>query len=194
MAAPAPPAHRGAMRDDLFTHIHRALRKGLFDVTVAAGATDWTDPADRTRLAERWRPLAALLRSHTRHEDDHILRLLDAHDARPAAVAAEQHHDLDDLLDELDATVEAAVASGTAAAGLTASRDLARFVAAYLPHLHQEETQVMPAIWAACTDDEIAAARMAFMAEIAPEEMAYTIDLMLPALDPLTRSELLARA
>ena len=29
-------------RDDLFTTIHKALRKGLFDVTVRAGATDWT--------------------------------------------------------------------------------------------------------------------------------------------------------
>ena len=28
-------------RDDLFTHIHKALRLALFDVTARAGRTDW---------------------------------------------------------------------------------------------------------------------------------------------------------
>ena len=180
------------IRDDLFTHIHKGLRKALFDVTVAAGATDWTDPADAAAFADRWRPVLAILRSHTRHEDDHILRLLDRYDTRPIDVAAEQHGDLEDLLDETAATVERALATRTEAAGLDAHRDLARFVAAYLPHLHHEETVVMPAIWAACTDDEIAATRAAFMADMPPDEMAFAMALMLPALDPATRAHLLA--
>ena len=28
-------------RVDLFTDIHKALRKGLFDLSAQAGATDW---------------------------------------------------------------------------------------------------------------------------------------------------------
>jgi hypothetical protein len=66
-------------------------------------------------------------------------------------------------------------------------------VAAYLPHLHDEETTVMNRIWATCTDDELAATRAAFMAEITPEERALSMELMLPALDPVTRDELVKR-
>ena len=64
------------MRDDLFTHIHKGLRLGLFELTISAGATDWTDPSEVAALEAQWRPLLNFLHSHTRHEDDHILRVL----------------------------------------------------------------------------------------------------------------------
>lgn len=185
---------RDMPRDDLFTHIHKALRLGLFDITKMAGATDWTDTDDVRRLAQRWRPLLDLLRSHARHEDDHIFRLLDGRDQGLLDVVGEQHDDLDDLLEHVAATFDAAVAAPDPVAGLDLYRDLARYVAAYLPHLHEEETVVMPRIWQVCTDDEIAATRAAFMAEITPDEQATTMDLMLPALDPVTREALTAAA
>ena len=180
-------------RDDLFTHIHKALRKGLFDLTVLAGSTDWTDPAEVSALEDRWRPFVAFLRSHSRHEDDHILRILDRDEPSATAVAAEQHEDLDALLDDLDGRFEAGVSAPDPAMGLALYRDLARFVAAYLPHLHEEETTIMERIWARCSDEEIAATRAAFMAELTADEMAMSMELMLPALDRTTREMLLAR-
>ena len=179
-------------RDDLFTSIHKALRKGLFDVTVLAGATDWTDPDDVSLLEARWRPLLALLESHTRHEDDHIFRILDGRSPTETVVTEEQHRDLDDLLAHVAERFDAALARPDAAAGLALYRDLARFVAAYLPHLHHEETEVMAAIWARCSDAEIAATRAAFMADITPEESALSLELMLPALDRTSRAGLLS--
>ena len=178
-------------RDDLFTNIHKALRKGLFDLTVVTGATDWDVPAEVAALGERWRRLHALLESHTRHEDDHILRILDGTDRPPATVVTEeQHRDLDDLLTRVATQFDAVLARPDAAAGLALYRDLARFVAAYLPHLHLEETEVMPAIWSRCSDAEIAATRAAFMAAITPEDSALSMELMLPALDRTTRAAL----
>ena len=179
------------IRDDLFTHIHKALRKGLFDLTVLAGATDWDDPDEVALLGTRWRELHALLEGHTRHEDDHILRLLDGReDERSTASTEEQHRDLDDLLGHVAQQFDAVLAEPDPAAGLALYRDLARFVAAYLPHLHQEETEVMPAIWQRCSDAEIASTRAAFMAELTPQETALSMELMLPALDRRTRAEL----
>jgi hypothetical protein len=180
-------------RDDLFTHIHKGLRKGLFDVTVAAGATNWTDRDDIARFMTQWTAMVDLLRSHARHEDEHILRILDSHDPAATERAAEEHRDLEDLLDDLAARVEVAASGADAEHGLAVYRDLARFVAAYLPHLHDEETTVMNRIWATCTDEELAATRAAFMAEIGPEERAFSMELMLPALDTPTREALLQR-
>ncbi|MQY07451.1 hemerythrin domain-containing protein [Actinomadura macrotermitis] len=175
-------------RDDLFTLIHKALRRGLFLVTMRAGATDWTDPEQVAGLQAEWRPLLALLRVHTEHEDEHILRVLDPYEHAATDVIADQHRDLDDLLEHLAESFDKA--PGDPAAGLDLYRDLARFVAAYLPHLHEEETGVMPRIWAHCTDAEIAAARAAFMAATPPGVQATTLELVLPAVDPATRAAL----
>jgi Hemerythrin HHE cation binding domain len=177
-------------RDDLFTSIHKALRLGIFTLTAQAGNTDWGSPAEVAELYGKWLPLLDLLRAHTAHEDGHILRLLDQVDPRAAEPAAEQHGDLEDLLEEIDQQFEALVKHPEPAAGLRLYRDLARFVAGYLPHLHDEETRIMSRIWDCCTDEEIAAAREGFMAETTPEQLATTLEYMLPALDRVTRRQL----
>jgi hypothetical protein len=179
-------------RDDLFTHIHKALRLGLFEVTMRAGATDWTDVGDVARLERRWRPLQGLLESHTRHEDRHILRVLDRHDRSVTAPIDEEHRTLDATLAGIALAFDRAVREHEANAGLDFYRALACFVGAYLPHLHEEETVVMPRIWELCTDEEIAATRAAFMAELTPDETALSMELMLPAVDPRSRAELVA--
>lgn len=182
-----------AERDDLFTYIHKGLRLALFDLTVQAGRTDWADPAQVTGLGERWHGLLKLLREHGSHEDQHILRLLDPHDPVATEPTADQHRDLDDLLDDLAERFEKALAAPDAAAGLGLYRDLARFVAAYLTHMHDEETRVMARIWQCCTEEEIAGARQRFMADTSPQAQALSIEYMLPALDRPTRQMLVAR-
>ena len=180
-----------ADRDDLFTHIHKGLRLGLFDITVQAGRTDWADPAQVSELGERWRGLLTLLRAHGDHEDRHILRLLDSHDPAAAEPPADQHRDLNDLLDDLAERFEV-LAARDGASGLGLYRDLARFAAAYLTHMHDEETRVMGRIWECCTDEEIAGTRQQFMAGMSPQVQALSIEYMLPALDGPTRNALAA--
>ncbi|HET9078896.1 MAG TPA: hemerythrin domain-containing protein [Trebonia sp.] len=180
-------------RDDLFTIIHKGLRLGLFDVTVQAGRTDWADPAQVTELGERWDGLLTLLRAHGDHEDQHILRLLDPYDPLATESTAEQHRDLDDLLDDLAERFGTVLAAPGMASGLELYRDLARFVAAYLTHMHDEETRVMGRIWACCTDEEIAGARQRFMAGMSPRVQALSLEYTLPALDGPTRTALEAR-
>ena len=146
-----------------------------------------------TELGERWDGLLTLLRAHGDHEDQHILRLLDSYDPFAAEPIAEQHRDLDDLLDDLAERFETVLAAPRIASGLDLYRDLARFVAAYLTHMHDEETRVMGRIWACCTDQEIAGARQRFMAGMSPRVQALSIEYTLPALDEPTRTALEAR-
>ncbi len=155
-----------------------------------AGRTDWADNAEIEALGDQWRPLLALLQAHTGHEENHIFRLLDPYEPATTERTREQHRDLDDLLDHLAQRFEAALADPHPAVGLDLYRDLARFVAAYLPHLHDEETLVMARIWDLCRDDEIAATRAAFMADTTPDVMTTSLRYLLPALDRPTRHAL----
>ena len=180
------------VRDDLFTHIHKALRLALFDMAISIGRTDWGDPQEVVSLESSWRPLLELLRSHTAHEDHYIFRLLDSHDPMAVDPAGDQHRDLDDLLDDVAARFDELVARPDAAGGVALYRDFNRFVAAYLPHLHDEETSVMRRIWECCSDEEIAGARAAFMADTPPEVMATSLRYLLPAIDTPTRLQLAA--
>jgi hypothetical protein len=171
----------------LFTHIHKGLRLGLFELTINVGRTDWTDPAAVVEMGTQWRPLLGLLRAHTEHEEDHIFRLLDAHDPMAVEPANDQHLDLDDLLDCLANQFDVVLAEPDQAAGLCLYRDLTRFVATYLPHLYDEETRVMGRIWECCSDEEIASTRAAFMADMTPAIQRAGLSYMLPAMDQPAR-------
>ena len=170
-------------RVDLFTDIHKALRKGLFDLTVQAGATDWDEPDAVEALAAAWELLVELLRCHTVHENDHIFRLLHG-TANAAAAPEDDHRDLDDLLDDLDERFTALRADASAPAALDWYRDLNRYIAATLEHLHVEETVVLPALWAVRSDEELNDCRAEFLAVTPPSVMETTVQLLRGALPP----------
>ena len=167
-------------RVDLFTHIHKGLRKGLFELGVQAGSCDWTDRDNVDAVAVTWAPLAEFLRCHTTHEDEFIFRLLND----PTLVPHDDHRDLDDLLADLDERLAALQIEAGQDAGLRWYRDLMRYTAATLQHLHVEETVVLPALWHACTDEELAACRAAFLAGTPASVMTTTLRLLQGAVEP----------
>ncbi len=177
-------------RDDFFTLIHKALRRELFAVTVEAAALDWADRASAAAFTARWRALEDLLHQHSDHEDRHFFALAESKAPGATAPLSEQHGALERHLVTVGEELEAAAAGN---GPLTVHRSMAAFVGAYLPHLDVEERQLMPLIWATCTDAELAATRAAFMAEMPPQVAAFSLRLMLPAITPRERVEVLAR-
>jgi hypothetical protein len=171
-------------RDDFFTQIHKGLRKALFDVTVAAGRTDWDDAGAVESLLGTWRPLRALLDAHSEHEDTFFFALAESKLPGSTAARAAEHTALDARLGAVADAIEAAAAARDQALGLHAYRELSGFVGAYLPHLLEEETAVMPLLWAHCTDGELAACRGAFLAAMTPDMMTQSRDVMLAAMSP----------
>jgi hemerythrin-like domain-containing protein len=180
------------IRDDLFTHIHKGLRLALFEISVEAARLDWNERAQVAALGARWHDVLDLLRAHTDHEDHYIFRLLDSYDPAALEAAADQHRDLEDLLEDLADRFEAILANPDRVAGLELYRDLNRFVASYLPHLHDEETRIMGRIWEFRSDEEIADCRSRFMAATPPQVRATSLRYMLPAIDHPTRLALAA--
>lgn len=168
-----------AARDDFFTMIHKALRAGLFAAAQEAGRIDWGDPVQVKAYQHDWDRLVELVRSHAQHEDDHIWPLLES--KRPGAVAelGVAHEAVDADIGLVDAEFKAVLQNPRPAQGLTFYRALNRFIGHAMEHFADEEPAVMEMLWAMCTDEELAACRSAFMAEISPEERAATLELML---------------
>ena len=178
-------------RDHLFTNIHKAIRAGLFDLIVTAGATDWNDQRAVAGFGDTWCRLQALLEAHTHHEDDHILRILDPHDPAATGPATDQHRDLDGWLTDLAAWIDLIVADPDPVEGLALYSALALFCSSCLAHIHDEETTVMARIWELCTDDEIAATCAAFMADMDPTVLDTSLRFTLPTIDPDARTGLI---
>lgn len=179
---------------DLFTHVHKGLRHGLFRAVELLGRTDWSDPTAVGEATASWAELDRQLTAHAEHEDDFIFPMLEAR--RPGATAA-LHGDHGTLVEMQHAVADAvalAAASGGATDGLQAYRLATTFTAAYLPHLLEEEQTVMPALLECCTAEEIEACRRAFLATVPPREAAVTQRWILLSIDHPTRAALLAGA
>jgi len=185
-------------RDDLFTMIHKVLRKGLFDTCMLAGATDYDDPSAVERLRDAWQRCDMMLRGHSDHEHNIIQAPLEA--LSPGATVAfdAEHDQIHRMLDELNtqsaALAEEADAAGRARRGLEFYRAINRLVGAALPHFDAEETQLMPRMWALMSDDEIAVVRGTLMKTLTPAELAYVGDYADGALDSDELEQLRARA
>lgn len=163
-------------------------------MTEQLGATDWHDTSAARRAVDAWDELDVQLRSHGRHEDEHIFALLEA--KRPGATTAldEQHHRLDALQSTTAEAVHHAGRTGDSDDGLAAYRASSRFCGLYLGHLLDEEEHVMPAIWETCTDEEIEGCRRTMLATVPPAESAVTQGRLLVSVDPATRNALVVWA
>ena len=61
------------MRTDLFTPIHKALRRNLFETAIALGRTDFTSPQETAAAEKLVAECLGFLREHADHEDRHVL-------------------------------------------------------------------------------------------------------------------------
>jgi hypothetical protein len=179
---------------DVYREIHKAMRLALFGVTSAAGATDAADDGSVAALVEEWGRVKFVLDGHHRHEDEfcdvHVL----AHAAHLRDELEAGHRVADRGLTALDAA--AARLAGAAAADRAAlvhgfHLDLADFTAAYLQHLRFEESQVMPALNAAMSDEQLAALTDQIRGSVPPPDMCVFIGYMAPAMNHAERLDML---
>lgn len=181
--------------EDLYKDIHKAIRVNLFEVTADAGRLDPDDRAARIVHAARVRDLVDFLVFHAHHEDTHmedgIRQVLPA---EADAIAAE-HVALEATMAELQTLAALAfdeVGTGARAQVHELYLALASFTSRYLAHQEVEERVVMPALFAAFGLEAMLAMHGAILASIPPDEMAWGLAKMLPAINVLDRVAMLA--
>jgi hypothetical protein len=184
-------------RVDLYREIHKGLRNALFTLTFRAGRLDPAVDEPVTELVDESRQVIGLLRSHHEHEEQPALEeIIEAHAPSLVAVIDAQHNTLAERLEWLASRAdELAAAPGAARATIAHAYylELAAFTSAYLAHLDDEERVVMPALAAKCDDAELGGVAQAILASVRPEQQVVGLTMMLPALNPAERGELVGR-
>ena len=181
-------------RPDFYAPVHKALRLFMTRTLCAVGSTDPGDAEELRAALALLERLLTMCESHLAHENEFVHPALERAQAGSASrIAAEHEHHQEAIADLRDlAALVADSAPGARAGALhRLYRTLALFVADNFHHMHVEETAHNAVLWAAYTDQELAAIEQALIASIPPTEMAEALQWFVPALNAPERAGML---
>lgn len=189
--SPARAPGPRAPRLDLYGPIHQTLRAAMARSLVALGALDVTDAAECAAVCADAGRLLALIDSHLHHEETFVHPALQSAEPGLVAVLEAEHAQHRTAIAMLRGEVDALAAAPDGAAALGLYRRFALFAAENHEHMHVEETQLNAVLWDCFTDAELAVIHDRILDSIPPQELADTLPLMLPALNPQQRAGML---
>jgi hypothetical protein len=176
---------------------HKGLRNGLSQMSLLAGRTDYSNPAEVARLHQLGTRLFSILSIHAEDENNVTL----AHLATRCPGSTQ--HDLDDhetihrdqrnLEEQLD-VIQAGAGQGKdmTEAGAEFYLAFTEFHGEYLEHTAEEERVTQPLLWQYFSDEELAAHRGEIMAKNPPQTLLIWFEFVIPAQSHAERVGLLA--
>jgi len=188
-ALPAP-----ANRYDGYAGIHKALRLFMCNTLTRVGSTDPFDTGEVEATLTQVRDLLELCELHIKDENEFIHPALER--ARPgnAEHLRDEHVQHTEAIEDLrDLTCLIADTQGAARSAALGRlyRALALFVAENFEHMHVEETEHNPVLWAHYTDAELIAIERELVASIPPTLMLRTMHWFMPGLNAPERAGML---
>jgi hypothetical protein len=172
----------GNGRVDVFTGVHKGLRKALFELALQAGATDADSGEELAALADKAGEAFHFLEHHAANEDRFLVPMMEGKAMPQGARLRSEHGVLEEGLNGLK--IRASALARSPATLHVFYLALNRFIADYLRHIHEEETEVMPALHEALTDEELAGFSRRSVASTPPQDQAMMLSHMFPAMNP----------
>lgn len=178
---------------DLYRDVHKGLRAELLGLPVLIGQADPHDQATVDVVAGRLHAFLDLLDDHAEHEEQHLGQLIARLDPTLSSRVEDEHRTVERTMDALRALADRATSSATATRRMALHRlylTSASFASEYLAHLSTEEVEIMPLLGATVPVDELLAVNDAIVQSVAPGQMDHYLELMVPAQNPLDRTEM----
>lgn len=165
---------------------HKGLRNALSQLSLLAGRTDCSNPAEVAALHRLGTRLFRILTIHAEDENEVTLAYLETR--CPGCT----QHDLDDheeihraqsnLADQLDALYAGATeGKDMTEAGAAFYLAFTEFHGEYLGHTAEEERVTQPLLWQHFTDQELAVHRGEIMARNPPQTLLIRFEFVMPA-------------
>jgi hypothetical protein len=185
-----------APRFDMYTPIHKALRRVMFETAVSLARTDFNATDEVASAMQGVTACMTFLREHAEHEDREVVPVIARLDPELGAVLDREHPELERLAIDVESLwPRLAPLDAPAARGQLGGELLRRFqamVAAQLLHMEREERQVNAVLWAHLRDDEIAQINRRIVAAIPIARLQQMLPLMESSLNRQEREALAA--
>lgn len=174
-------------RYDMFTPIHKGLRRTMFQTAMRLGRTDFAS-LDDVAAAQRDVVLCmTYLREHAEHEDRHVIPRLAELAPELAAELEAAHPQLERAALEIECMGQRLSTLPLAEREALGGEMLRRFhglIADQLRHMEREERQANAAFWGAVDDGAMAAISKAVVSTIEPARLEQWKDIFAAALSP----------
>lgn len=172
---------------DLYSPIHKALRRIMSRLIEHAGTTDWTNAGDAAAVQAEWDLAMRLVASHHHHEEEYIHPLL-ASAAPGGQRQIEREHeeqsqvrgDLAAYLDRLGS--EDIEPDAKQRMGKEFVCALYAYYADLLKHMRLEEVDAQRTLDAHYSVAQLADTNKRIVRSVPPDEIMLTVDAMFPAL------------
>ena len=184
-------------RPNYFNNIHKALRAGLFEVSLQVARADFGDLEAAAEAGRNVVELMDFLDEHAGHEQRFVFPELASFAPTLAAELEAEHVELEERQSEiriLAHQVHGSSSKDREKAGRLLARSLTLLIADQLRHLDREETEANAAAWANHTDVELARIQARVQAAMLPEARDRFARRMLLALNVGEQAELLSGA
>lgn len=183
-----------ANRPDIYSKVHKGLRKALFDLSYTTGNTDFTNDESLVALAKLYHDVVKFLDEHGKNEELYQLPLLES--KIPGSVKHDklEHEIIERKINLLNRSFNNLISSSNGDRKLKGEvfyHLLNEFISDYLNHMRDEELETAKLFYEHCTDEEISSALKKIVANMMPQDMMLMLKYMIPAINDNERFELL---
>lgn len=174
-------------RYNAFNMIHKALRHLMYDTALSLQQTWFADINEAEAAIEKVETVIHLFERHAEHEDNYILPAVQEYDAALVQSFEDEHEKDLSLGNKLKNLItiyrnvyfeEERINSGSAIC--KAFND---FMIFNLEHMGKEEIFINQVLWKHYTDEQLIALNQKIVANIPPEEMAFTSRWMIRSIN-----------
>jgi hypothetical protein len=186
-------AMRPQQRVDLFSLIHKGLRKLLFETAMEVSAIDFVLDDGIERAEQAIRGCFAFLREHAEHEDRAIEPWIARFSPEVAAALAAEHIALEKAAIGVESLLPRLAGAGAGLRlemGAELQRRLHLLVADQLRHLEREEREANAVLWANLPDQNLSEIRSGITSRIGPARLSEWDELLGRALNGRERAAL----
>lgn len=183
-----------ANRPDIYSKVHKGLRKALFDLSYTTGNTDFRNDASLVALAKFYHDVVKFLREHEKNEELYQLPLLER--KIPGSVNQDnlEHEIIEKKINLLNRSFNNLISSSNGDRKLKGEvfyHLLNEFISDYLNLMRDEELETVRLFYEHCTDEEINSAFKNIVANTTPQDLMIMLKYIIPAINDNERIELL---
>ncbi|MDB4994616.1 MAG: hypothetical protein JWM74_2048, partial [Myxococcaceae bacterium] len=169
-----------------YDHIHRTVRHALYSTNISVGSTDYEDKAAVEALATKLHEVLLFLRVHAENEEQNLHPLVMKLNQGMRDQLEGMHEVFAENIDAMEAKMNAISAMAPKErknAGPELYRMFTHFISAYLPHLDDEEYNVLPVLLDGYPHEHLESVKYGLIGRIPPEHWVPQVRYQMHAMN-----------